>query len=245
MNGLRACLGKGFKEFFRSQNADAFCIQETKLQPGQAELDEGGYHLYLNSAVKKGYSGTAIYTKEKPLSVVHDLDQEEHRDEGRIITLEFDDYYLVNTYAPNSQRGLARLGYRMVWQDDFVAHLKNLDGHKPVVVCGDLNVAHKEIDLKNPKANEKNAGFSPQERSKMTELLEAGFVDTYRHLYPLEEDAYTWWSYMQRARERNIGWRIDYFLVSERIKDKVAEAKIYADVFGSDHCPVGLQLLGF
>lgn len=242
VNGLRACLNKGFGDFFTSCDADLFCIQETKLQPGQAEIDQEGYELFLNSAVKKGYSGTAVYAKSQPLNVEHDLHKEEHNQEGRIITLEYDNFFLVNTYAPNSQRGLARLDYRMIWQDDFVSHLADLDKRKPVIVCGDLNVAHKEIDLKNPATNQKNAGFSPQERQKMTELLDAGFVDTFRHLYPDKEEAYTWWSYMFNARQNNVGWRIDYFLVSERLKNNIEDALIYDDVLGSDHCPVGLVI---
>ena len=242
VNGLRACLNKGFNNFFNISDADIFCIQETKMQQGQAEIDQDGYELYMNSAVKKGYSGTAVFTKLKPISVGMDLDQEEHSLEGRVITLEYDNFYLVNAYVPNAQRGLGRIDYRIKWQDDFCEHLKKLDKQKPVIVCGDLNVAHKEIDLKNPNSNQKNAGFSPQERAKMTELLEAGFIDTFRYLYPDKTGAYTWWSYMFNAREKNIGWRIDYFLVSERIKDKIKDSIIYSDILGSDHCPIGLEI---
>lgn len=242
VNGLRACLNKGFNNFFNISDADIFCIQETKMQQGQAEIDQDGYELYMNSAVKKGYSGTVVFTKLKPISVGMDLDQEEHSLEGRVITLEYDNFYLVNAYVPNAQRGLGRIDYRIKWQDDFCEHLKKLDKQKPVIVCGDLNVAHKEIDLKNPNSNQKNAGFSPQERAKMTELLEAGFIDTFRYLYPDKTGAYTWWSYMFNAREKNIGWRIDYFLVSERIKDKIKDSIIYSDILGSDHCPIGLEI---
>jgi exodeoxyribonuclease-3 len=242
VNGLRAVLNKGFMDFFIAEQPDIFCIQETKMQPGQTALDLEGYEEYWNSAVKKGYSGTAVFSRVKPISVEYDLIQEEHGSEGRVITLEYNDFYLVNTYSPNSQRELARLDYRMQWQDDFRAHLQNLDEKKPVIICGDLNVAHQEIDLKNPKSNQKNAGFTPQERQKMTELLEAGFIDTFRYKYPDLEGAYTWWSYMFKAREKNVGWRIDYFLVSERIKEQIKEARIYAEVMGSDHCPVGLEL---
>ncbi|HPF44307.1 MAG TPA: exodeoxyribonuclease III [Syntrophomonadaceae bacterium] len=242
VNGLRAVLNKGFMDFFIAEQPDIFCIQETKMQPGQTAIDLEGYEEYWNSAVKKGYSGTAVFSRVKPISVEYDLIQEEHGSEGRVITLEYNDFYLVNTYSPNSQRELARLDYRMQWQDDFRAHLQNLDEKKPVIICGDLNVAHQEIDLKNPKSNQKNAGFTPQERQKMTELLEAGFIDTFRYKYPDLEGAYTWWSYMFKAREKNVGWRIDYFLVSERIKEQIKEARIYAEVMGSDHCPVGLEL---
>lgn len=245
VNGLRAVLKKGFLDFFMEEKPDILCIQETKMQPGQAVVDVEGYEEYWNSADKKGYSGTAVFSRTKPLGVTYDLIQEEHRSEGRVITLEYDDFFLVNVYTPNSQRELARLDYRMQWQDDFRAHLQSLDEIKPVIICGDLNVAHKEIDLKNPKTNQKNAGFTPQEREKMTELLAAGFVDTFRHQYPEREDAYTWWSYMFSARERNVGWRIDYFLVSERMKEQIVQAEIYSAVMGSDHCPVGLEIAGF
>ena len=242
VNGLRACINKGFIQFFRSVEADIFCLQETKMRQGQADIELEGYEEYWNSAVKKGYSGTAVFSRNKANSVSFDLGQEEHGLEGRVITLEYRDFYLVNAYVPNAQRGLTRLAYRMIWQDDFCRHLKNLDTKKPVIVCGDLNVAHREIDLKNPKSNERNAGFSPQEREKMTELLKAGFIDTFRHLNPDQEGAYTWWSYMFNARMKNIGWRIDYFLVSERIKDLIQDAQIYSDVMGSDHCPIGLEI---
>ena len=242
VNGLRACLNKGFMDFFTAEQPDICCIQETKMQPEQVDFELDGYEMYWNSAKKKGYSGTAVFTKIKPKSVVIDLEQPEHGGEGRVMTLEYDDFYLVNTYAPNSQRGLVRLDYRMQWQDDFRAHLMRLDTKKPVIVCGDVNVAHQEIDIKNPRSNQKNAGFTPQERQKMTELLEAGFIDTFRYKYPDLEGAYTWWSYMFKAREKNVGWRIDYFLVSERIKEQIKEARIYAEVMGSDHCPVGLEL---
>ena len=242
VNGLRACINKGFIQFFRSVEADIFCLQETKMQQGQADIELEDYEEYWNSAVKKGYSGTAVFSRNKANSVSFDLGQEEHGLEGRVITLEYPDFYLVNAYVPNAQRGLTRLAYRMIWQDDFCRHLKNLDAKKPVIVCGDLNVAHREIDLKNPKSNERNAGFSPQEREKMTELLKAGFIDTFRHLNPDQEGAYTWWSYMFNARMKNIGWRIDYFLVSERIKGLIQDAQIYSDVMGSDHCPIGLEI---
>jgi exodeoxyribonuclease-3 len=242
VNGLRATLKKGFMDYFSSFDADIFCIQETKMQEGQAEIDLPGYFEYWNSAEKKGYSGTAIFTKIKPISVSYDLGIDEHDKEGRVINLEFDEFYLVNVYTPNSQRELARLSYRMIWENDFRKYIKELDKSKPVIICGDMNVAHNEIDLKNPKSNRKNAGFSDEERAKMTELLGAGFVDTFRYLYPAKEDAYTWWSYMFSAREKNVGWRIDYFVVSERICDKVNDSLIYPDVLGSDHCPVGLDI---
>jgi len=242
VNGLRAVLNKGFMDFFMTEQPDIFCLQETKMRPEQADIKPEGYEAYWNSAVRKGYSGTAVFARIKPNSVMMDLEQEEHGLEGRVLTLEYDDFYLVNAYSPNSQRGLVRLDYRMTWQDDFCAHLKKLDAQKPVIICGDLNVAHQEIDLKNPKSNQKNAGFTPQERDKMTELLAAGFIDSFRHLYPEQAGAYTWWSYMFNAREKNVGWRIDYFLVSERIKAQIREAKIYSDVMGSDHCPVGLEI---
>jgi exodeoxyribonuclease-3 len=242
VNGLRACLGKGFEDFFKKTDADIFCIQETKMQKEQAEVHFDGYLQFWNSAVKKGYSGTAVFAKNKPLSVSYDMGIEEHDSEGRIITLEYEDFFLVNVYTPNAQRELARLDYRMRWEDDFRAYVKKLDLQKPVIVCGDLNVAHKEIDLKNPKTNVGNAGFTPEEREKMTKLLESGFVDSFRYLYPDKTGAYTWWSYMFNARANNAGWRIDYFLVSERIKDKIKDAKIHSDVFGSDHCPVELEI---
>lgn len=240
VNGLRACLQKGFVDFFAEQNADIFCIQETKMQPGQAELDFEGYHQYWNSAEKKGYSGTAVFTKREPLSVAYDIGDDAHTGEGRVITCEYEDFYLVNVYTPNAQRDLARIDYRMQWEDAFRAYLLGLDQRKPVVVCGDLNVAHQEIDLKNPKTNRGNAGFSDQERDKLTELLGSGFVDSFRLLYPEKTGAYTWWSYMFKARQNNAGWRIDYFLVSERAKSRILDSLIYSEVMGSDHCPIGL-----
>lgn len=241
VNGLRACVSKGFLEYFKEIDADVFCVQEIKLQEGQIDLDLEGYHQHWNYAVKKGYSGTAIFSKKKPLSVKYGLEVEEHDQEGRVITLEFEDFFLVNVYTPNSQRGLARLDYRMTWEDTFRDFLKKLDSTKPVILCGDLNVAHKEIDLKNPNSNRKNAGFTDEEREKMTELLNNGFIDTFRHFYPDKEDAYTWWSYMGKARERNVGWRIDYFIVSEELKDSIKDSQIHSNVMGSDHCPVLLE----
>lgn len=242
VNGLRACVGKGFLDFFREIDADVFCIQESKLQEGQIDLDLPGYHQYWNYALKKGYSGTAMFTKEEPLSVSYGIGMEEHDTEGRVITAEFPDYYVVTCYTPNSQDGLARLDYRMKWEDDFLAYLKGLEKDKPVVFCGDLNVAHKEIDLKNPKTNRKNAGFTDEERGKFTDLLEAGFVDTFRYFYPDAEGIYSWWSYRFRAREKNAGWRIDYFCVSECLKDRLVDAGILTDIMGSDHCPVVLEM---
>ncbi|NLH45281.1 MAG: exodeoxyribonuclease III [Acholeplasmataceae bacterium] len=242
VNGLRACMNKGFQDFLANSEADIFCVQETKMQKGQAEFDFSGYEEYWNSAEKKGYSGTAIFTKIKPLSVSYDIGIAEHDQEGRVITAEFDDFYLVNVYTPNSQRELARLDYRMQWEDAFRSYIKQLDEKKPVIICGDLNVAHKEIDLKNFKTNHKNAGFTDEERAKMTELLAAGFTDSFRYLYPDKEGIYTWWSYMFKAREKNAGWRIDYFVVSNRLADRIADSLIYTDIMGSDHCPVGLIL---
>ena len=242
VNGLRACMNKGFQDFLAASGADIFCVQETKMQKGQAEFDFSGYEEYWNSAEKKGYSGTAIFTKIKPLNVSYDMGIAEHDQEGRIIAAEFDDFYLVNVYTPNSQRELARLDYRMQWEDAFRAYVKELDEKKPVIICGDLNVAHKEIDLKNFKTNHKNAGFTDEERAKMTELLEAVFTDSFRHLYPDKEGIYTWWSYMFKAREKNAGWRIDYFVVSNRLADRISDSLIYTDIMGSDHCPVGLIL---
>ena len=242
VNGLRACVTKGFMDFFQEIDADIFCLQETKLQPGQIELDLPGYHQYWNSAVKKGYSGTAVFSKQEPVSVSYGIGIEEHDQEGRVITLEFEEFYLVTVYTPNSQRELTRLEYRIQWEDDFLAYLKKLEVNKPVVFCGDLNVAHKEIDLKNPKTNRKNAGFTDEERGKMTVLLSNGFVDTFRYFYPDLKDAYSWWSYMGQARAKNIGWRIDYFVVSESLKDKLEDAKIHDQILGSDHCPVELQI---
>ncbi len=242
VNGLRACLSKGFEDFFNTADADIFCIQETKMHPDQAEIGLAGYEKYWNSAVKKGYSGTAVFTRITPLSVTYGLNIEEHDQEGRIITLEFEDFFLVNVYTPNSKRELLRLDYRMRWEDEFRAYLIALDRSKPVIICGDINVAHQEIDIKNPKTNRRNAGFTDEERNKMTALLEAGFTDTFRHIYPDKIDAYTWWSYMMNARARNIGWRIDYFLVSNILRDAIKDAIIYPEIMGSDHCPIGLEI---
>lgn len=241
VNGLRACVGKEFEQQFKDLDADFFCLQETKMQAGQLDLSFPGYESYWNYADKKGYSGTAIYTKHKPLSVTYGIDIDEHDHEGRVITLEMDDFYLVTVYTPNSQDGLRRLEYRMKWEDDFQAYLHKLDEKKPVIVCGDMNVAHQEIDLKNPKTNHKNAGFTDEEREKMTQLLSNGFIDTFRTLYP-EQITYSWWSYRFRAREKNTGWRIDYFLISERLKDRLEDAKIHTEIMGSDHCPVEIML---
>ena len=242
VNGIRAAVNKGFLDFFKQIDADIFAIQETKMQEGQLELILDGYHQYWNSAEKKGYSGTAIFTKKKPINVTYGLGIEQHDKEGRIITLEFDKFYFVDCYTPNSKRELERLGYRQVWEDEVRKYLKELDSKKPVIYCGDLNVAHKEIDLKNPKSNKGNAGFTDEEREKMTQLLDAGFTDSYRYLYPDKVDSYSWWSYMGHAREKNIGWRIDYFIVSKSIENKIKEASIYPDVMGSDHCPIGLEI---
>ena len=242
VNGLRAAVTKGFLESFNELDADIFCLQETKLQPDQISLELPGYEQYWNSAVKKGYSGTAVFTRIKPLSVTNGIGIEEHDQEGRVITAEYENFYLVCCYTPNSQRELARLEYRMAWEDAFRNYLLELDKKKPVILCGDLNVAHQEIDLKNPKTNRKNAGFSDEERAKMTELLESGFTDTFRHLYPDAIEQYSWWSYMGKARERNTGWRIDYFITSKRLDDKIQEAKIHQQIFGSDHCPVELVI---
>ena len=244
VNGFRACLKKGFMDFFKEADADFFCLQETKMQHNQLEVDftELGYEVFFCDAVKKGYSGTAIFAKEPPLSAAYGLGIDEHDNEGRVITLEYDGFYLVNVYTPNSKDGLLRLPYRMVWEDTFREHLLKLDAKKPVILCGDLNVAHKEIDLKNPKTNRRNAGFTDEERGKLTVLLEAGFVDTFRHLYPDQTGAYTWWSFKSAARERNAGWRIDYFVISQRLSPKIKEAVIYDQIHGSDHCPVGLVL---
>ena len=242
VNGIRACITKGFEDRFKELDADIFCLQETKMQEGQLVLDLPEYHQYWNSAVKKGYSGTAIFTKKEPLSVTYGLGIEEHDQEGRVITLEFEDYYLVNVYVPNSQNELARIDYRMQWEDDLRAYLKDLDSKKPVILCGDLNVAHEDIDLKNPGPNRGAAGFSDQERGKLGELLAAGFTDSFRHLHPDATGMYSWWSMRFRARERNAGWRIDYFLVSSRLADKIEKAEILMDVMGSDHCPVLLEL---
>ena len=242
VNGLRAIMNKGFKEEFERMDADMFCIQETKLQEGQIEFSPKGYYAYWNSAIKKGYSGTVIFTKIKPNYVKYGIDIEEHNQEGRVITLEFDNFYLVNCYTPNSQRELTRLKYRQKWEDDFRNYLVNLSKQKPVILCGDLNVAHNEIDLKNPKTNRHNAGFTDEERAKMTELLNLGFIDTFRFLYPDKEGCYSWWSYMFHAREKNAGWRIDYFIVSEDLKDKIIDSKIHSEILGSDHCPVELDI---
>ena len=242
VNGLRACVGKNFMEEFEKLDADIFCLQETKLQEGQIELDLPGYHQYWNYARKKGYSGTAIFTKKEPVAVTYGLGIEKHDEEGRVITLEFEDFYFITVYTPNSQNELARLDYRMEWEDAFLAYIKKLDETKPVIFCGDLNVAHKEIDLKNPKTNRRNAGFTDEERGKMTDLLAAGFTDTYRYFYPEVEQVYSWWSYRFKAREKNAGWRIDYFIVSDRLKERLVDAKIHTDIMGSDHCPVELVL---
>lgn len=242
VNGLRACAEKGFMEFFKEADADIFCLQETKLQKGQINLDLPGYYQYWNYAEKKGYSGTAIFSKEEPLSVSCGMGIEIHDHEGRIITLEFENFYMVTVYTPNSQDELKRLDYRMQWEDDFLVFLKNLEKEKPVIVCGDLNVAHREIDLKNPKTNRKNAGFTDEERAKFTALTEAGFTDTFRYFYPELEGAYSWWSYRFHAREKNAGWRIDYFLTSKALNNTLKDAVIYKDILGSDHCPIGLIL---
>ena len=242
VNGIRACINKGFNDFFEKEQADIFCIQETKCQPEQIHLEFDGYRSYWNSAEKKGYSGTAIFTKENPMCVTYGIGKEEHDKEGRIITLEFTDFYLINNYTPNAKRELERLAYRQKWEDEIRKYLVKLEQKKPIIMCGDLNVAHQEIDLKNPKTNKGHAGFTNEEREKMTQLLEAGFIDSFRYKYPNQENAYSWWSYMGRAREKNVGWRIDYFIVSNQIKEKIKEAKIYSEIMGSDHCPVGLTL---
>ncbi|WP_296644878.1 exodeoxyribonuclease III [Romboutsia sp. 13368] len=242
VNGIRACVTKGFLEFFKEVDADIFCLQETKLQAGQIELDLPGYYEYWNYAEKKGYSGTAIFTKKKPINVTYGIGIEEHDKEGRVITIEFEDLYFITVYTPNSQSELKRLDYRMKWEDDFKNYLINLDKIKPVIVCGDLNVAHKEIDLKNPKTNRKNAGFTDEERDKLTTLLDSGFIDTYRYFNPDKEGIYSWWSYRFNARKNNSGWRIDYFLASDKLKDRLVSANIHTEVLGSDHCPVELIL---
>ena len=243
VNGLRACITKGFENFFKDIDADIFCIQETKMQVEQAEnISFEGYYKYMNSAVKKGYSGTAIFTKQKPISVKYGFGLEEHDNEGRVITLEYDNFFLVNCYTPNSKRELERLEYRMIWEDIMRDFLKKLEKLKPVIYCGDLNVAHEEIDIKNPKTNHFSAGFTDEERKKMSILLDSGFIDTFRYLYKDKEDAYSWWSYMRNSREKNIGWRIDYVIVSEALRDEIKDAYIYSDVMGSDHCPVGLNI---
>ena len=242
VNGIRACLNKGFADVFKQLDADIFCIQETKCQPEQVELEFEGYTSYWNSAEKKGYSGTAIFTKQKPLNVTYGIGIEEHDKEGRVITLEFEKFYMVDIYTPNSKRELERLTYRQIWEDEIRKYLLKLNETKPVIMCGDLNVAHEEIDLKNPKTNRHNAGFTDEERKKMTELLNAGFTDSFRYLYPDKENAYSWWSYMGHAREKNVGWRIDYFIVSKLIENEIKEATIYPEIMGSDHCPVGLEI---
>lgn len=244
VNGLRACAQKGFLDFFEKVDADIFCVQETKLQEGQIDLNLEGYSQYWNYAEKKGYSGTAVFTRIEPVAAMYGIGIEKHDSEGRVITLEFKDYYLVNVYTPNAQRGLERLDYRMEWEEDFRCYLKNLDSKKPVMVCGDMNVAHKEIDLKNPSSNRKNAGFTDEERGKFTELLNSGFIDTYRYFYPDKKDAYTWWSYMFNSRAKNTGWRIDYFCASERLGNRLLEARIHPEIMGSDHCPVEVVIGG-
>ena len=242
VNGLRACVGKNFIEDFKKLDADIFCLQETKLQEGQISLELPGYHQYWNYAEKKGYSGTAVFTKEEPLSVSYGIGIEEHDHEGRVITLEFPAFYLITVYTPNSQDGLKRLEYRMRWEDAFLSYIKELDEKKPVIYCGDLNVAHQEIDLKNPKTNRRNPGFTDEERGKMTTVLSSGFLDSFRFFYPELENIYSWWSYRFHARDKNVGWRIDYFVVSEKLKDRMADATIHTEIFGSDHCPVELEL---
>ncbi len=242
VNGIRACMGKGFEEYFNCVDADVFCLQETKMQEGQLDFAPEGYHCYWNYAEKKGYSGTALFTKEKPINVTYGIGTPEHDKEGRVITAEFEDFFFVTCYTPNSQNELKRLDYRMKWEEDFLAYLKKLDAVKPLVLCGDLNVAHTEIDLKNPKTNRKNAGFTDEERGKMTTLLNSGFTDTYRYFYPDRTDVYSWWSYRFSAREKNAGWRIDYFIVSDALRDRLAGADIHTNIYGSDHCPVELTL---
>ena len=242
VNGIRACAGKGFMDVFNNADADFFCIQESKMQAGQLELNMPGYHQYWNYAVKKGYSGTATFAKEEPLNVAYGIGIEEHDQEGRVITLEYDKFYMVTVYTPNSQNELARLSYRMKWEDDFADYIMGLDEKKPVIISGDLNVAHKEIDLKNPKTNRHNAGFTDEEREKLSKLLDRGFIDTFRYFYPDKADIYSWWSYRFKAREKNAGWRIDYFLVSKRLEDKLKDAVIHTEIFGSDHCPVELDI---
>lgn len=242
VNGLRAVMGKDFMKTFEELDADVFCLQEIKLQEGQIEMELPGYHQYWNYAEKKGYSGTAVFTKQEPISVTYGMGIEEHDREGRLITLEFEEYYVITVYTPNSQNELARLDYRMKWEDDFRNYIQELDKKKPVIFCGDLNVAHQEIDLKNPKTNRRNAGFTDEERGKLTELLESGFIDTFRYFYPEQTEIYSWWSYRFRAREKNAGWRIDYFIVSERLKECIRDAAIHTDIMGSDHCPVELLM---
>ena len=242
VNGIRAALKKGFMDFFTEINADVFCLQETKLQEGQLELELEGYHQYWNYAEKKGYSGTAIFTREEPISIRHGIGMEEHDKEGRVITLEYEDFFLLTIYAPNSQRGLARLDYRMTWEEAMLNYFKELEALKPIIFCGDLNVAHKEIDLKNPASNKRTAGFTDEERAKFSALIENGYIDTFRYFYPDKEDAYSWWSYITKARERNAGWRIDYFCISSSLENRLVDAQIYSEILGSDHCPVGLTI---
>ena len=242
VNGIRACVRKGFLDYFQEVNADIFCLQETKLQAGQIELDLEGYHQYWNYAVKKGYSGTAIFTKKKPLSVKYGVGDHEDEPEGRIITLEYDEFYLINIYTPNAQRDLARLDYRLEWEDDIRVYIEELDQIKPVILCGDLNVAHQEIDIRNYKSNKGNSGFTDEERGKMTDLLESGFIDSFRYFHPDQEGAYTWWSYMNTVRERNIGWRIDYFIVSKQLENVLIDSQIHSNIMGSDHCPILLEM---
>ncbi|WP_449540316.1 exodeoxyribonuclease III [Ferdinandcohnia sp. Marseille-Q9671] len=242
VNGLRACVKKGFLDYFHEMDADIFCVQETKLQEGQIELDLEGYHQYWNYAIKKGYSGTAVFTKKKPLSVSYGVGDDTEESEGRILTLEYDDFYLINVYTPNSQRDLARLGFRLNWEDRIRDYLIELNKIKPTVLCGDLNVAHSDLDLKNAKSNRGNSGFTDEERGKMTDLLNSGFIDSFRHFYPDRTDQYSWWSYMRNVRERNIGWRIDYFIVSEQLKERLKDSHIHSHIYGSDHCPVVLEL---
>lgn len=242
VNGIRACVQKGFYDFFNEIDADIFCLQETKMQAGQLDMDTPGYHQYFNYADKKGYSGTAIFSKKEPLQVTYGIGIDEHDHEGRVITLEFEEYFFVTCYTPNSKQQLERLEYRMKWEDDFLSYIKSLDEKKPVIFCGDLNVAHKEIDLKNPKTNHHNAGFTDEEREKMSVILSSGYTDTFRYFYPEQEQIYSWWSYRFKAREKNAGWRIDYFITSERLNDKLQDAKIHTDIFGSDHCPVELDI---
>lgn len=242
VNGIRACVRKGFLDYFQEVNADIFCLQETKLQAGQIELDLEGYHQYWNYAVKKGYSGTAIFTKKKPLTVKYGVGDHEDEPEGRIITLEYDEFYLINIYTPNAQRDLARLDYRLEWEDDIRVYIEELDQIKPVILCGDLNVAHQEIDIRNYKSNKGNSGFTDEERGKMTDLLESGFIDSFRYFHPDQEGAYTWWSYMNTVRERNIGWRIDYFIVSKQLENVLIDSQIHSNIMGSDHCPILLEM---
>lgn len=242
VNGLRACINKGFYDYFQASDADVFCLQETKMQPGQAEILTPGYHQYMNAAQRKGYSGTMVFSRKEPLAVHYGIGKEEHDQEGRVITCEYERFFLVTCYTPNSKEGLARLDYRMTWEDAFLAYLKGLDSVKPVILCGDLNVAKEEIDLKNPKTNRRNAGFSDEERDKMRTLLANGFTDTFRYLYPKKEGVYSWWSYRFNARKNNAGWRIDYFIVSDRLKDKIIDSRIHTEIYGSDHCPVELEI---